>query len=122
MLTQGMEPVVWLEIAFLVFAVVAIGLNAVILVWALKHAKLDNLECNKFVVFTQDPFPRDLPEPKPPLYCELHYPQEHSFWRGLIHPKFGTNTRWVGFVFLIWLAWLTMVFLAFFNTHVHPLG
>ncbi len=119
MLAQWTHPVTWPEAAYLVMVVFIIALNAVVLFVALRRAKLDDLECTKYVVFTQDPFPKDVPEPAKPFYCELNYAKDHAFWRGLRHPRFGTHTRWMGVVLLIWLVWLVVVFGAFFRYHLN---
>ncbi len=88
----------WFILAvFILIAALYLGLLMV----GFKKQRFDNLECSKYSVFTHDPFPRDQPEPEPPLYCRLQFGKQHRL-RG----DLGLNTRWIWLVFLMWASWI----------------
>ncbi len=102
----------WEELFYLMLAFLLVGINLAVLIYHFKRHRFDDLECSKYNVFTNDPFPRDIPEPEPPAYCQLKYPRNPSLRGG-----FGTEVRWVWIIFALWMSWLGIILAYFLRSH-----
>lgn len=94
----------WFVLAMLVFTV---GAPVVFLLMSWRRHHMDDLDCSKYEVFSNDPDFRIEDSPSMPAACKPQYLQKRAWWSSI-------NTTWVWFSLATAVVWVAIMLIAFF--------